>query len=156
MPTRVKQLFVLCAVLIGIALSEGEVIGAVTQVGVSATVVAGKCTFSDAGFISFTLNPATGGTAAGIVTQPRFKCSKDAVYTIADNKGKYADGTNRRMKHASLGEYIAYDITYTQSGKGTGTGTRVPMDITAAVPGANYINASAGNYADSIIFTITP
>lgn len=157
MAPRVKTVFALFAVLIGIALSEGEVMAAATQVvGVSATVVAGKCSFTNGGSISFTLNPATGGTVAGIVTQPRFRCSRNAVYVIADNKGQYSDGTNRRMKHASLSEYLAYNIAYTQSGTGIGNGTRVPMDITAAVPGANYINASAGNYADRITFTITP
>jgi spore coat protein U-like protein len=156
MPRIIKKMLVLCAIVIGVALSEGELLGATVQVGVLATVIAGKCSFSNGGSISFTLNPATGGTAAGTVTQPAFKCSKDAVYAIGDNKGLYSDGTNRRMKNASLNDYIIYGITYTQSGKGSGTGTRVPMDITASIIAANYINASAGSYQDTLTFTITP
>jgi spore coat protein U-like protein len=135
----------------------GKAIGAGnSQIAMSAIVLAGKCTFSTGGSISFTLDPASDVTAVGTITQPRFKCSKKAVYVITDNRGVNTDGTNRRMRHASVNEYITYNITYTSSGTGSGMGVAVPMNIAATIPAANYSDARAGNYTDTITFTITP
>ncbi|MHB8109707.1 MAG: spore coat protein U domain-containing protein [Syntrophorhabdaceae bacterium] len=152
-----KTIVIVCAVLIGITLMGGRAMGAGnSQIAMAAIVLAGKCTFSTGGSISFTLDPASDSTAVGTVTQPGFKCSKTAFYVITDNKGVNTDGANRRMKHASVNEYITYNITYTPSGTGSGTGVVVPMNIAATIPAANYSDARAGNYTDTITFTITP
>lgn len=129
-----------------------------SSVGVSATVLAGSCTFWWGGTVSFTLNPATGGTVSGTVTQPRFRCTRNAVYVITDNGGQNWDGANRRLKHAALNEYIPYSFSYTETGTGSWIGSLIgtSMDISSSIVEAAYMNASAGSYTDTVTLTINP
>ena len=92
----------------------------------------------------------------GSVSQPQFWCTKGASYSITDNDGLNVSGGAQRMKHASLAEYISYSFSYTASGTGTGPGTPINMDIASAVVAADYLNASAGSYADTVTLSITP
>lgn len=124
-------------------------------VGVSATVV-GTCKFNNGGTVAFTLDPSVGGNVNGSVSQPQFWCTKGASYSITDNDGLNVSGGAQRMKHASLAEYISYSFSYTASGTGTGPGTPINMDIASAVVAADYLNASAGSYADTVTLSITP
>lgn len=125
------------------------------NVGVSATVV-GTCKFNNGGTAAFTLDPSVGGTANATVTQPQFWCTKGATYSITDNDGLNASGGAQRMKHATLAEYIPYSFSYTAGGAGTGPSTPITMNITSSVVAGDYINASAGSYADTVILSITP
>lgn len=151
-----KMTVLLFTIMIGILIIGGEAMAGNSQLAVAGVVLAGKCSFRAGGSIAFTLDPASGATATGTVTQPTLKCSKDAVYSITDDKGINTDGTNRRLKHASASEYIIYNITYASSGTGAGNSVSVPMNIAATIPSANFANARAGNYTDTIRFTITP
>ncbi len=126
------------------------------SVGVSATVLAGSCRFSRGGTVAFTLDPSTGGNVAGTVTQPRFRCSRNAYYAISDDNGLYESGTTHRMKHATLNEYIPYSFTYTTSGTGLGNGNPVTMDIASTVAEADYMDVPAGSYSDTVTMTINP
>ncbi|HNT69168.1 MAG TPA: hypothetical protein PKK79_08430, partial [Syntrophorhabdaceae bacterium] len=60
--------------------------------------------------------------------------------------------------HATLNEYIPYSFTYTTSGAGSGWGwlATITMDIASTVLEANYIDASAGSYSDTVTLTIVP
>jgi len=145
--------------ILAIAAMAGRAMAAGTAgVGVSATVLAGSCRFSRGGTVAFTLDPSTGGNVAGTVTQPRFRCSRNAYYAISDDNGLYESGTTHRMKHATLNEYIPYSFTYTTSGAGSGWGwlATITMDIASTVLEANYIDASAGSYSDTVTLTIVP
>lgn len=124
-------------------------------VGVSATVT-GTCKFTSGGAVSFTLDPSVGGPVTGSITQPTFWCTKGTSYTLTDNNGLYVSAGAQRMKHGSAAEYIPYTFTYTSSGNGTGPATPITMDIASQVAATDYLNASAGSYADTVTLTITP
>jgi len=126
------------------------------SVGVSATVLAGSCRFDSGGTVSFTLDHATGGNVAGTITQPVYRCSKDASFVISDDNGLHESGTTHRMKHATLNEYIPYSFTYTASGTGLGNGNPVTMNIASTVAEADYMDVPAGSYSDTVTLTINP
>ena len=125
------------------------------NVGVSATVV-GTSKFNNGGTAAFTLDPSIGGIASATVTQPQFWCTKGATYSITDNDGLHASSGAQRMKHGTQAEYIPYSFSYAATGTGTGPGTPITMNITSSVAAADYLNASAGSYADTVILSITP
>ncbi|MGB9629262.1 MAG: spore coat protein U domain-containing protein [Thermodesulfobacteriota bacterium] len=151
-----KKIFCLTLVL-GLVLLFTRVglAGDTATVTVSATVV-GTCNFKTGGTISFTLDPSVGGNVNGSVSQPTFWCTKGASYTISDDDGLHKSGTTHQMKHATLEEFIPYSFTYTTTGTGQGKGTTLTMDISSLVKEADYINASAGSYSDTVTLTITP
>jgi len=149
-----KVLMAVIAVAL-VAMAGSAMAADTAAVGVSA-IVAGNCKVLSPGSISYALDPATGGNATGTVTQPTFWCTKASAYTITDPGGQHDSGGSKRMKHAMLDEYIPYTFTFTATGTGAGRGTTLSMDIGSTVAGADYINASAGSYADSVTLTITP
>jgi spore coat protein U-like protein len=127
-------------------------------VGVSATVV-GTCKFNSGGTIAFTLDPTSGADATGTVTNPAFWCTKNASYTVSDDDGLYETGVgSRRMQHATTTtEFIPYSFAYTATGSGTGKTTPITLTLTGAtVANANFVNAAAGSYADTVTLSITP
>lgn len=146
----------LCAT--GILTSAATFAADTATVNVSANVV-GTCKFNSGGSVAFTLDPTSAADAAGTVTQPQFWCTKGATYSITDDKGAneaVAGAAPRRMRHATLTEYIPYTFTYTASGTGTGKTAPINLDIASNVVNADYVNASAGNYSDTVILSITP
>ena len=150
----VKRIILIVAMAM-IAFSGVAVAGDTATVSVSANVV-GTCLFDSGGTITFSLDPATGGDVSGSVTQPEFWCTKNATYSITDDDGINQSGTTHRMVHASLPEYIPYTFTYTASGSGLGKTSPITMDISSTVVEADYVDASAGNYSDTVTLTITP
>lgn len=150
---RIGLVGALCAA--GILGSSAALAGDTATVAVSASVV-GVCKFNSGGSVSFTLDPSTGGDVNGTVSQPQFWCTKGASYTISDDDGLNESGTTHRMKHASLADVIPYSFSYTASGSGTGPGTPINMNIASTVVSADYLNASAGSYADTVTLTIAP
>ena len=153
----VKRIILIVAIAMiafsGVALADDT-----ATVTVSANVV-GTCKFASGDTVVFgTLDPSVGTNVNGTIAQPTtFWCTKGTTYTITDDDGLSEDGTTHRVKHASLAEYIPYSFAYTGTGTGAGAGptNRITMDIISAVQGTDYINASAGSYADTVILTIT-
>lgn len=145
----------LCAA--GVIGSTAALAGGTTTVAVSAAVT-GNCKFNSGGAVSFTLDPASTIDATGSVTQPAFWCTKKVSYGITDDSGVHELVAGaRRMQHATdLVEFIPYSFTYTATGLGTGKGTPITMNIASTVLNADFINASAGAYADTVILTIAP
>lgn len=155
MKTLKKNVLVVALCAAGVIGSTAALAGDTATVAVSATVV-GTCKFNSGGAVSFSLDPASTSDATGTVTQPAFWCTKNASYSITDDHGLYVSGGAQRMKHATLLEYIPYSFTYTTSGTGTGKGTPITINIASTVVNANFINASAGAYADTVTLTIAP
>ncbi len=142
------------AVLMGLFMAPALTHAADTQtVTVSATVV-GTCKFNSGGSITFTLDPSVGGNVNGTVTQPQFWCTKNASYTITDDDGLNESGTTHRLTNGS--EYIPYSFSYTATGTGQGRTSPITMNITSTILEADYINASAGLYTDTVTLTINP
>lgn len=134
--------------------STSALAGDTASVAVSAAV-SGSCKFNSGGAVSFVLDPTSTSDATGTVTQPAFWCTKGTAYSLSDDDGLNESGA-QRMKHTSLAEYIPYTFTYTTSGTGTGKGTPITLDIVSTVVNANFVNASAGDYVDTVTLTITP
>lgn len=149
-----KRILLIVAIAM-IALSGVASASDTATVTVSATV-AGTCKFLSGGSVSFSLDPSVGGNVTGTVTQPTFWCTKGTNYTITDDDGGYESGTTHRMKHETLTEYIPYSFTYTSTGTGTGRTATLTMNIASSVAAADYLDASAGNYSDTVTLTITP
>jgi len=150
-----KRLVVLAMVL-GLVLGFVRIsaAGDTATVNVSATVQ-GNCKFLSGGSVSFTLDPNSSSDATGTVVQPTFWCTKGSTYTITDDYGANESGTTFRMKDSGT-NYIPYSFTYTNTGTGGGRGTTKTMDISSTVLNANFINATAGSYTDTVILTINP
>ena len=126
-----------------------------TTVSVNATVT-GNCRFLTGGSLAFTLDPALGGLASGTVTQPTFWCTRGTIYTIVDDDGLNASGGTHRMQLGATGEFIPYTFTYLAGGTGQGRNTTLTMDIASTIAEADYINATAGIYSDTVTLTINP
>lgn len=123
---------------------------------VSANVV-GTCQFSSAvSTLAFgALDPALATDASGSVNIS-FWCTKGATYTVTDDGGLHNVGTPR-MQHATiLTEYIPYSISYVNTGAGLGKTTAATLAISGTVVNADYVDAAAGNYSDTVTVTITP
>lgn len=150
-----KKLIVVVMAIAIIAMAGVAMAGDTANVTVNATVV-GNCKFNSGGTVVFTLDPAAVGDVNGIVLQPAFWCTRNATYGITDDNGMHESGVIHRMLHATLTEYIPYSFTYTSTGTGTGKTSPITMDIASTIVNADYINASAGSYADTVVLSITP
>jgi len=155
-----KQNLIVAGLCAAGLLASGAALAADTAtVTVSAAVVA-VCKFSapKTGALSFgSLDPSVGGDVNGTPAQPQFWCTKGTSYTISDDDGLYETGGGaRRMQHATLTEHIPYSFTYTATGTGNGASNALTMNIAGTVLAANYLNASAGAYADTVTLSINP
>lgn len=127
------------------------------NVAVSASVT-GTCKFNSGGSIAFTLDPTSATAASGTVVSPAFWCTKGTSYTVTDNTGANASAGVRRMKNTVIAtEFIPYSFAYTATGTGTGKSTPITLTLgSASVANVDFINASAGSYADTVVLSITP
>ncbi len=151
-----KKRLVVLAMVLGLVLGLAGVVVAsdTATVAVSANVV-GTCKFLTGGSVSFSLDPSSSGDATGTVSQPTFWCTNGSSYAITDDNGINKSGTTYRMKDAGT-NYIAYSFTYTSTGTGSGKGTTKTMNISSTVLNANFVNAVAGTYNDTVTLTINP
>ncbi|MFQ5465562.1 MAG: spore coat protein U domain-containing protein [Thermodesulfobacteriota bacterium] len=151
-----KRIF---AMIAGVAMlmAAGTAMAAGTNTMTVSANVVGTCKFSAAtstlGFGN--LDPAltTDATAAVNVA---FWCTKGATYTVGDDGGLYNVG-GPRMQHATdPTQFIPYTISYTNTGTGAGKTTAANLAVSGLVANADYVNALAGNYQDTVTVTITP
>ena len=129
-----------------------------TTVTVTANVQ-GTCRFTSSGTVSFVLDPATGGVVNGTVSNPTFWCTRGLDYTITDDDGLYETGVGeRQMEHTDslITEYIPYSFSYATAGTGNGANNPTTLVITASVAAVDYMDATAGNYSDTVTLTINP
>jgi spore coat protein U-like protein len=108
------------------------------------------------GFLN--LNPSVGSNvtvsavAATLNADKWGGCSKVAMTMTADNGLNFSG--SRRMKNGSA--FIPYSLTLPASGTGpTGNGY-VAFTLTGTVLGADYKDAPAGTYTDSVQLTVSP
>lgn len=127
------------------------------SLAVSSNVI-GTCRFVSASstlaFGALDPSSAANATASGSTT---FWCTKGASYSISDDGGLYNSG-GPRMRHATtVTEFIAYSLSLSPTtGTGSGPATPTTLTINGSILNADYVNAAAGNYADTVVLTITP
>lgn len=89
-----------------------------------------------------------------------FRCvgsSPMANYLIVSDDGLYSSGANApRMRHAvNFAQFMPYTITMPQSGT-VPKNTNQTLTVTGTVLVADFQNALAGAYSDTVILTISP
>ncbi len=150
----------LIVLAMGLVLFSGAAFaGDTNTVTITANVV-GTCKFNSAtSTLAFEpLDPASGNDV-NAETTTTFWCTKNATYSITDDDGLYESGPNgNRMRHASITtEHIPYSFSYSPAtGSGQGRTSPITLTISGTVTYANYQNAAAGDYSDTVLLTITP
>lgn len=158
--------------LTAVALAVAALVGATCATAASTThtltvsaTVHGTCKFNDAGPTVLTIansgtviDPSVASNATGTVNVP-FRCTKGTSSSITDNGGDHLGGG---IKHVATlgGDLMAYSLGYDGTDVQAGTGMGSGHDLTLAVRGtilvADFENATAGAYTDSVVLTINP
>ena len=130
-----------------------------TSLPVTANVV-GACQVSTppTGLAFGALDPSAPVAVADADTL-EYWCTKGATYTISDDAGLWDGGGSNKMRHATdVTEFIAYTMTLTDNGTGTGVGPTSPtvLDIAGNIAAGAYTNSLFGDYADTVVITIAP
>jgi len=150
--------------LLGLAMVLGLVLvftgaamaGDSTTVTVSANVV-GTCKFLTGGTMAFGALDPSSGSDVNATASPTFWCTKNASYTITDDDGLHKSGTTHRIQHVTtFTEFIPYTFTYTPTGTGKGRTSPITLTINGTVAYADYRDSAAGDYADTVVVSITP
>jgi len=145
----------LALALAAFILLAGSALAATQDLTVSAKVI-GTCQFtgkSDISFPDIYANSNEDATAEGSLT---FWCTKNATYTLSDETNP-TEGDGSFSGTLSGDESIPYELTYNNyEGAGQGRGTPITSTISATITNANFINRPAGDYTDTVTFTVNP
>jgi len=107
-----------------------------------------------------TLPPGAATTQVDALGAIVVTCSLGISYTVAFDPGANAQGSNRRMRHATLTQYLGYDLyrnaARTQRWRdtpgldvsGTGSGTAQSLAVYARLPAGQ--TPPAGAYLDTV------
>jgi spore coat protein U-like protein len=130
---------------------------------VSATVT-GNCKFNTAGPTALTIatgagviDPSAAGPATG-TANVTFRCTTGTTSGITGDNGLNFSAGTRRVKNG-VANFMNYALTLTnaaQLGSGFGAGQDKTVLVDASIIAADYQNATAGAYTDTVTLTITP
>jgi spore coat protein U-like protein len=158
----VKRIILIVAIAM-IAFSGMAMAGDTANVSVTANIV-GTCKFGTGGglhggniaTLAFgELDPLSTSDVSATTTY-QYWCTRGTVAaTTADNGSNFSG--SRRMAGGSPAWFIPYSFIlsgHTQTG--AGPSNPLTATITGSIANADYINASAGSYTDTVLLTITP
>lgn len=152
-----KKLIAANLIAAGLMASGAGLAGDTNTLTVSASVTA-TCKFSSAtstlDFGALDPSSATNPSATNTTT---YWCTKGTVASTAANLGAYEGGGSRRLKGPGAGDLIPYSLSLS-GGTQIGAGKSTPLTLTMSggINNADYINATAGSYSDTVTLTITP
>lgn len=137
--------------------------GASVNLAVSATVVSSSnCRFSTTtSTLAFgALDPGNPSDKTA-TARPTYRCTGSApiaAFVITHDSGRYETAPNApRMRHTTVTtEYLPYTISLNPSSGTVPRNTNRTLTITGTVKGDDYKGARAGNFADTVVLTITP
>jgi len=107
-----------------------------------------------------TLPPGAATTQVDALGAVIVTCSLGIAYTVALDAGSNAQGANRRMKHATLNQFLGYDLyrnatrtqrwrdTPGQDVSGTGAGVAQSLSVYARLPAGQ--TPPAGAFLDTV------
>lgn len=108
------------------------------------------------------LDPSSGATftvpvvAASLNAGRIGDCVSSVSMTLSGDNGANFSG-GRRMKHATLAEFIPYSLAgIPTSQPGPGNSQYVSFTFTGTVTGPDYANAPAGSYSDNVLISVDP
>lgn len=135
------------------------------QLVVSATVLSkGTCHFrSTPATLAFgTINPASTG-AATAATSLVVRCSgsggsSTVTYSLTAGNGLYPLGAGlRRMRHATnTTAYMAYALSFSPAGATIPKGQDFTIAVSGTVAPADFQDAAAGAYSDTVVLDLNP
>lgn len=145
--------------LAGLVSGTGAFAADTNTLTVSASVT-GTCKFSTAtstlDFGALDPSSSANATASGSVN---YWCTKGTTATVSAGGG-LNNSSGNRMKGAVVGDFIPYSMTLNGGATATGTGAGKSSPLTVALAGtitnANYINASADAYSDTVVLSVSP
>lgn len=133
------------------------------NLNVSATVT-GNCRFNTAGPTALTIansgtaiDPSLTGNATGSANV-LFRCTTGTTSAITADNGLNFN-VSRRVRIGATTNYMPYTLGLTgnaQAGTGHGAGQDKTLAVTGTIAEADYVNATAGAYTDTVVLTITP
>ena len=126
--------------------------------------VQGTCKFNTAGPTTLTvatgagvIDPSAAGPATG-AANVTFRCTTGTTSAITGDNGLSFSGGSRRVKNG-VANFMNYTLGLTgaaQVGTGHGAGQDKTVVVNASIIAADYQNATAGAYTDTVTLTITP
>jgi hypothetical protein len=133
------------------------------SLAIGATVLSkSNCKFTSAAgsVLAFgNIDPSTGtnATASATLTINCTGSAATAAYSIASDDGLYSTGPGApRVRHTvTTTAFMAYTLNTPLSGT-TSKNTATPVTITGTITPANFQNALAGAYADTVVLTLSP
>lgn len=145
----------------GAALPAGS---AVVSVPVSATILSSSnCKFNvpKSTALAFgTIDPSgsTNITATGSLVVRCGGSAPNATFAIDDDSGLNETGVGAyRMRHTvTATAYLGYSVSYAPQSATIPKNTNQTITITGTITSAQYANAIAGNYSDTITVTVSP
>ena len=124
--------------------------------------VTGNCRFNNAGPTAVTIansggaiDPTVAIDATG-TANVAFRCTTGTTSTIAANNGANFSTSRRVAQGTNFMPYALALVGTAQVGTGHGAGQDKTLGVTATIVQADFVNAAAGAYADTVILTITP
>jgi len=157
MKTFIRNTLFGFAALSLVTMSAGISFADTNTLTVSGNVV-GVCKFNSAtSTLAFGALDPSSGAAASVAGSTTFWCTKGVSFTLGDDGGLYNSG-GPRMRHATTTtEFIPYSLGMTPTAAtGSGPATPITLNLSGNITFADYSNAEAGNYSDTVIITITP
>lgn len=91
-----------------------------------------------------TLTVRCGGSAA------------NATYLITDDDGLHQSGAERMQHALTSTEFLPYSFSYAPASATILKNADQTITVTGTVTGANYQNALAGSYSDTVTLTLAP
>lgn len=83
-------------------------------------------------------------------------CANGMNMVISADNGQNFNGSPR-MRRSTSNDFIAYSLGLpTAARPGPGNGTYVPFSFSGTVAGAAYQDAPEGEYADTVVITVSP
>ena len=159
--TLCKLLLAGFLILPGAAFSAGS---ASATMAVSATVLStSNCRFSAPATATLafgTIDPSgvANVTATASVVLRCGGSAANATFAITDDSGLYETGPGAyRMQHAvTTTAYLGYSVGYSPQTATIPKNTNQTIAITGTITAAQYGNAIAGNFADTVTLTVSP
>jgi spore coat protein U-like protein len=126
--------------------------------------VQGTCKFNTAGPTVLTIatsgaviDPSAAGPATGSANVT-FRCTTGTTSAITGDNGLNFLAGSRRVKNgvANFMNYTFALVNAAQVGTGHGAGQDKTVTVNSTIIAADYQNATAGAYTDTVVLTITP
>jgi len=124
--------------------------------------VTGNCRFNGAGPTAVTIANSAGAIDPTVAVDATgtanvlFRCTTGTTSTITAGNGANFLGSRRVAQGTNFMPYALALAGNAQLGTGHGAGQDKTLGITATIVQADFVNAAAGAYADTVILTITP